>query len=930
MISKAEILRASILIVDDQKANVNLLDQMLREAGYTDVSSTMDAREVSDLHKKHRYDLIILDLQMPVMDGFEVMGLLKKTEVDNYLPVLVVTAQPGHKLRALKAGARDFISKPFDLAEVLARVHGMIELRLLHEHGTVANVSRLETAQRIAQLGDWEYDFTKNHRLRWSDEVYHILGIQRSAFSPNAETFYKHVHPDDLAAVKKEKLVVAKGLRRVDFEHRIIRADGEVRFVRQVAEMTFGDDGEPLKESGTVQDITERKLAEATIRENEERYRKMLALSPDALFVHVDGIITFVNEAFCQMMRTTDASQLIGRVALTVTHPNFRGLKLDMRSMHSEWHSVPCVELEFLRLDGSSVPVEVASVAFDFRGQREVQVIARDISVRLNAVAALRESEERFKFVARAVSDVVWDWNLATDTLWWNDGFLATFGFASGDMDSSADSWKGRIHPDDRIRVVSGIHQAIETNKESWSAEYRFQRKDGTYAYVHDRGYILRDKDGKGIRMVGGMHDLTEKKKMEEQHLRSQRMESIGTLAGGIAHDLNNVLAPIMMAIELLKQGDNDETRKTKILETIYASCRRGADLVRQVLSFARGIEHQRVALTLGTLVEELSGIIGQTFPRNIRIKTDIAKNLWPVTGDPSQLHQVLLNLAVNARDAMPKGGRLKIAASNVTVDAQFAATSNGAFAGTYVLLEVSDTGSGIAPEVRDRMFEAFFTTKEVGKGTGLGLSTVHTVVKNHGGFLKVDSEVGKGTVFKIYLPADLSSSTANSVSPIAVEIPRGKDELVLVVDDERSIVEITRHTLESYGYRVITAANGAEAVSLYAKQPLAVSLVITDMMMPIMDGIATIHVLGCINPCVRIIAASGLLLAENSAKASAAGVRDFLQKPYSAETLYRMVRTVIDRPEPKGGFTAHAFAMVGGDDAQSASADVAVALEPA
>jgi hypothetical protein len=920
MIATAEIRGASILIVDDQKANVNVLDQMLREAGYTNVSSTMDAREVSDLHKKHRYDLIILDLQMPIMDGFEVMGLLKKTEVDNYLPVLVITAQPGHKLRALKAGARDFISKPFDLAEVLARVHGMIELRLLHEHGTVANVARLVTAQRIASVGDWEYDFTKNHRLRWSDEVYHILGISRVDSPPNAETFYRHVHPDDLAAVKREKMAAAKGLRRVDFEHRIIRADGEVRVIRQVAEMTFGDDGEPLKESGTVQDITERKQAERVIRENEERYRKMLALSPDALYVQVDGVITFVNAAFCELMGAAEASQLVGREALGITHPNFRDLAPEERGLLRDRHSVPCVELEYVRLDGSSVPVEVASVAFEFRGHREVQVIARDISARLSAVAALRESEERFKFVARAVSDVVWDWNLATDTLWWNDGFLATFGFASGDVDSSAQSWKGRIHPDDRVRVVSGIHQAIETAKESWNAEYRFQRKDGTYAYVHDRGYILRDKTGKGIRMVGGMHDLTEKRRMEEQHLRSQRMESIGTLAGGIAHDLNNVLAPIMMAIELLKQGDSNEARKNKILETIYVSCRRGADLVRQVLSFARGVEHQQVALRLSSLVDELLGVIVQTFPRNIRIKTKIADDLWPVTGDPSQLHQVLLNLAVNARDSMPKGGKLTIAASNATIDAQFAATSNGAFPGTYVLLEVSDSGCGMTPEVRDRIFEPFFTTKEVGKGTGLGLSTVHTVVKNHGGFLNVDSEVGDGTAFKIYLPADRSIVAAESSGPVPTEMPRGRDELVLVVDDEPTILEITRQTLELFGYRVITAANGAEAVSIYAKQPLAISLVITDMMMPIMDGTATIHVLGCINPCVRIIAASGLELAENAAKAYSAGVRDFLQKPYSAETLLRMVRKVIERPEPNDRFAAQVFALVGPDEPNGAN----------
>jgi CheY-like chemotaxis protein len=257
----------------------------------------------------------------------------------------------------------------------------------------------------------------------------------------------------------------------------------------------------------------------------------------------------------------------------------------------------------------------------------------------------------------------------------------------------------------------------------------------------------------------------------------------------------------------------------------------------------------------------------------------------------------VLLNLAVNARDSMVHGGELTIKASNVEIDAQFAATSHDAMEGTYVLLQVSDTGCGMTPEVRERLFEPFFTTKEVGKGTGLGLATVHTVVKNHGGFLRLDSEVGEGTTFNVYLPADLAIRAADAAHPHRGALPRGHDELVLVIDDEHSIVEITQRTLEAFGYRVLTAGNGAEGVALYAKQVRGIALVITDMMMPIMDGVATIHVLACINPSVRIIAASGLELTESIAKASAAGVNDFLQKPFTAETLVRRVREVMDRP---------------------------------
>jgi len=912
MIDAPAIRGASILIVDDEAASVRLLEEMLQGDGYTAFSSTMDPRQVCELHRKHRYDLILLDLQMPGMDGFEVMEELKKIEVGSYLPVLVITAQPGHKLRALRAGARDFISKPFDLAEVLARVHNMIEVRLMHQNGTVLNVARLENAQRIALLGDWEYDFTRHHRLRWSDEVYHILGIARGAVPPTSETFYQRVHPDDIAEVRRKKQIAAKGRRRAEFEHRIIRPDGEVRHVRQIAEMTFGDDGEPLMESGTIQDITERKASEAALRDNEERYRKMLTHSPDALFVHVDGLVTFVNQAFCQMMGASDPSELMGLRAAALLHPAHIGLMLEAGQTNPGGQSGAPFETKFIRPDETTVDAEATSVAFDFMGRKEVQVIARDISARKLAEKALRDSEERFKYAARAVSDVVWDWDLAAHTLWWNDGFLATFGFVAGEIDPSPESWTGRIHPEERSRVVAGIRSAIGADKHSWTEEYRFQRKDGTYAFVHDRGFILRDAAGNAVRMVGGMRDLTEKRKMEEQYLRSQRMESIGTLAGGIAHDLNNVLAPIMMAIELLRGGDGGEARRAKILETIYASCRRGADLVRQVLSFARGLDHQRVPIRLDVLVEELTGILKQTFPRNIRIATKLAKDLWPITGDPSQLHQILLNLAVNARDSMPHGGKLTVTATNVAIDAQFAATSQGAVPGAYVLLKVSDTGCGIPPEVRDRIFEPFFTTKEVGKGTGLGLATVHTVVKNHGGFLTLDSEIGEGSAFKVYLPADLATRTIETTHPFGGQLPRGRDELVLVIDDEFSILEITRQTLESFGYRIVTASNGAEAVALYAKQAQAIALVITDMMMPIMDGVATIHVLACMNPAVRIIAASGLELTENIAKANGAGVHDFLQKPYTAETLIRKVREVIDRPVADDEFRAMVLADAG------------------
>ncbi|MDI1247265.1 MAG: response regulator [Lacunisphaera sp.] len=780
MISPADILNARILIVDDQAANVMLLEEMLRGAGYTRLTSTRNPREVCTLHRLNRYDLILLDLQMPGFDGFQVMEGLKEIESGGYLPVLVITAQPDHKLRALQAGAKDFVSKPFDLAEVLLRVRNMIEVRLLHLKLTLLNFTRLENSQRIAGLGDWEYNFA-THRLVWSEGIYRILGLARPEVAPGAGAFDRVVHPDDLAYVQQKQQDIGHGSGRAEFDHRIIRPDGSMRYLHQITETTVDAEGQPARASGIMQDITDRKFAEA----------------------------------------------------------------------------------------------------------------------------ALLKSEERFKFVARAVSDVVWDWDLAGNTYWWNDGFLTNFGFAAGEIAPSVAAWTGRIHPEERSRVMDGIRHAIAAGAETWAGEYRLERKDGSHAFVADRAYILRDAAGKGIRLVGGMRDLTEQKKVEAQYVRAQRMESMGTLAGGIAHDLNNVLAPILLSLELLKRDPTNDPRRVKILNTIYVSCCRGADLVRQVLSFGRKLDGQRVAVRLRPMFDELKGVISGTFPAGIKIVVETPADLWPIQGDPSQLHQVLLNLAVNARDAMPQGGKLTLAAANLTIDAQYAGTSQQsnvgaaqqARSGAYVVLTVTDTGHGIPAEVRDRIFEPFFTTKEVGKGTGLGLATVHTIVKSHGGFINVYSEAGKGSTFKVYLPADPALQAAPEAAARPVELPRGRDELVLVVDDDFSIRDITQQTLEDFGYRVLTACDGAEAVAVYAKHELQIAVVITDMMMPVMDGPATIRVLMRINPAVKVIAASGFTSGENVTKARNAGVLHYLPKPYTAEALLKLLRVVIDEP---------------------------------
>ena len=569
------------------------------------------------------------------------------------------------------------------------------------------------------------------------------------------------------------------------------------------------------------------------------------------------------------------------------------------RAAFRELQRSGCIRYDDLPLrtrDGRQIAVEFVSNLYREGDHQIIQCNIRDISGRKLSDAALRESEERFHLVARAVSDVVWDWDLTTDKVWWGDGFLDTFGYGSGEVEPGIESWTSRLHPEEYRRIVAGIHQAIDSGAESWAREHRFRCKSGSYALVQDRGYILRNAAGKGIRMVGGLRDITEQRSMETRHLRAQRMESIGTLAGGIAHDLNNVLAPILMGIELLKLEPGDVPRRNRILDTTLASCRRGADLVRRVLSFAQGHDHQRVAIRMRRLIDELKGIIGGAFPQNLTIVDHIPDDLWSIVGDPTQIHQVLLNLAVNARDAMPEGGTLTLTASNIAAGHLEAHTGRPSGTRRYVLLEVADTGQGIPPEVRERIFEPFFTTKAPGKGTGLGLATVHTVIKAHGGFANVESEIGRGTTFTIHFPAAPTFPTTTTPPLSTNELPCGHNETVLVIDDESAIREITQQMLEALGYRVLTASDGAAAVALYAQRADQIALVLSDMMMPVMDGEATMQALRRLNPEVRIIAVSGLDWPENVARAAAAGANEFLAKPYTAQALAQLIRAVLDQ----------------------------------
>jgi two-component system cell cycle sensor histidine kinase/response regulator CckA len=442
------------------------------------------------------------------------------------------------------------------------------------------------------------------------------------------------------------------------------------------------------------------------------------------------------------------------------------------------------------------------------------------------------------------------------------------------------------------------IQAASETlTRGSWHGELRLHHKQGREIFVEIRRTLIRDENGAPKAQLSISADVTERKKADALALRNQRLESIGTLAGGIAHDLNNVLAPILMSIALLKLKVSDEAGR-KLLATLEQNAERGAQLVRQVLAFGRGAEGDRMLVQPVHIAREIQQIVRDTFPKTIKFEFKADRHPWTLNGDPTQLHQVLLNLCVNARDAMPNGGTIAVQLENTVLDETYSSMNPEARPGPYVSISVTDTGTGIPAEIRDRIFEPFFTTKEIGKGTGLGLSTSLGIIQSHGGFITVSSNVGRGSTFKIHLPANAAPADSEPAAPRYAELPRGHGELILVVDDEEPILEVAKSTLERFGYRVATAANGAEAVSLYAQRRQSVAAVVTDMAMPIMDGPALAVALKAMDPAVRIIGSSGLEEGGISAAAKV-GVREFISKPYSAETMLTVIARVLGR-DPK------------------------------
>ena len=536
--------------------------------------------------------------------------------------------------------------------------------------------------------------------------------------------------------------------------------------------------------------------------------------------------------------------------------------------------------------DGTIFWVDTIWQIVMFHGRRAAMVSIYDRS-ELNRT---EEENRELADVLNLAADAIVVCSLEREVLFWNTGAERIYGWSVDEAVGRNIQELFKMSADGALKCMT-----VLLEKGAWAGEVEHARKDGQAVVVNSRWSLARDEDERKPRSILLINsDITETKKLESQFLRAQRLESIGTLASGIAHDLNNILSPIMMAVGILRASLKPSDQK--MLGIIEASAERGAGIVKQVLTFARGVEGARVPLQPKHLASEMTKVMQQTFPKNIDIQTHFPDELWMVTGDSTQLHQVLLNLCVNARDAMgEQGGKLRIALENVEVDEQIVRTNPGATEGPHVCITVMDTGSGMTHEVMEKIFNPFFTTKQQGKGTGLGLATVIGIIKGHKGFLTIQSQVGVGTTFKAFIPADRDAKPEEPAD-VSMESLRGSGELVLIVDDEAPIREAVVSTLEAHNYRCYTAEDGTDALALYFERR-KIDIVVTDLHMGMMDGISLIRSLRKLNPNVKVIVSSGHIQNDTLATLNALGVKKMLEKPYTADKLLKCVYELINAP---------------------------------
>jgi two-component system cell cycle sensor histidine kinase/response regulator CckA len=641
-------------------------------------------------------------------------------------------------------------------------------------------------------------------------------------------------------------------------------------------------------------DISNRKRAEAELRQSEERYRRLVDLSPDSILIQMSGKIVFVNSAGIRLLGATKAEEVIGKHILDLIHPSFHDVVKSRIAETGETRgSVPFLEEKYLRMDGSTVDVEVAASAFTVGNERGAQVIIHDLTERKRAERDLLLAETKFRLLVEQLPAVTYMADFGSQGRWHyvSPQIEAILGFTPAEWMADPGIWHASLHPDDLAKALELEENCRNTGK-PLTAEYRLKARDGSYRWFSDLARVVRDAGTGAFSMQGVMLDITEKKQLEAQLRQSQKMEAVGQLAGGIAHDFNNILMVVRGHTDLLLNAATEKPLEN--VAQIQKAADRAASLTKQLLAFSRMQILQPEVLDLNAIVTDMASMLPRLIHSNIHLKLEADPELARVRADAVQIEQVLLNLAVNARDAMPNGGSLTIRTENTTLAPGNPQRLPVTAPGAYVALVVTDTGAGMDAETQSRIFEPFFTTKAKGRGTGLGLATVYGIVKQSEGFIAVDSALGQGTTFTVYLP-EVKDAVKVQAPPEKTAKPQHGAETILVVDDETGIRDLATEYLQRCGYTVLAAGDGAEAKAIAEQHSGPIHLLLTDTVMPKMGGRELVSAMTALRPDVKVIYMSGYLEFNASTHIQSGTGAYYLQKPFELSALAAKVRTALN-----------------------------------
>ncbi|MFN3610267.1 MAG: PAS domain S-box protein [Hyphomonas sp.] len=760
--------------------------------------------------------------------------------------------------------------------------------------------TNLRIAGRLLKVGFWKYDIP-NRRLVWSPSLYEIAGIEPWEFDGTLEAYVKILYPDDRElAAKAVAALDNPDIHIYEFERRLKRKDGSIVYIKGAGERTRTPSGDVI--TGVVQDVTAERQQQGQLRLLEASIERLndivVILGVDPRVAGTDAPIVYINSAF-ERITGHARKDMLGRplsYIMSLVEP-----QLDPRMMEATLNAGQSLRME---LFGPVRPekwvtwdVELLPIADEHGKYSHWVAVARDITDRRLAEKRAAINEDRFQLVSRSTADVVWEWDILGDAFLWSEAFDQLTASPGAHRETGFESWSRRLHAEDRERVIASLHQAVASPyAQSWSEEYRFLQDDGSERAILDRGFVVRDSDGRAARMVGTMIDLTDRHASEQRSRESERLEAIGQLTGGVAHDFNNLLTVILGNSDVLKDRVNDPVLR-RMAELIHLAATRGSDLTRRLLAFARRQPLKPQHVCLNERTGSVHALLRGALDARVRVRHIAEPNLWMAHIDPGQFDVAILNLAFNARDAMPEGGTLTITTENVKVRGRSGIGREGVPAGEYVGVTITDTGTGMTEEAKRRAFEPFFTTKPAGKGSGLGLSMVYGFARQSEGHVLIRSQQGKGTSIRLFFPRALSSEAdATVLSLPAVEGEFVETGKVLIVEDDPLVREHAAHNFEALGYTVTLAASAEEALRVLSAHP-DIFLLFTDIILGAgMNGIELAAEACRRKPGLNVLYTSGYVPGDYGFESPLELEAELLRKPYERDELVRTLRRLFKR----------------------------------